>query len=781
MDALNERKGLRNIKMGFYVMEAAHDPDMTFEERVAEVKNIGKNAAADFARKFAGLNQWFTEYDAIYLLSFCKNYFICSEEGRDEEAEQGYLEFPFHYLEILQAFALAQPRSYAGKPLFDDVYRFKETMREIGKLSLWKMFDLPENVSTIEQINAYRIRIEMMSHTTAVRNWAYHHQMTRVTRDLAEKIKVEFKQVHNFCPVAFLELLEALADMVETKLNAHLNKIRAALSRQTHIELMEEYERQFPDVKVADRRQKENIWERSGKNLENVRAISLAHSDLYLDKIFSFNLDEIEIIARDFFTREQLTNLFDKLSYSFGDLKDTNQEHIILSNPVHQKPFIKIGEGEYFTSLWGILTHLSINLLENFVAENENLRTQYNKRKGEYLEDQVHELVEKGFPNAAIYKGCKWELSDDKQYETDSIIVLGSFILIIEAKSGSVTPAARRAAPDRLKKTLEQLIEEPSDQALRLIQYMKDNSSIILDSENKGRITIDTTTLKYFIPLGVTLSHFGVLSTNLKLLIEGELLNKKIYQLAPSISLTDLQLVFDFLPLETSKLHYLQRRRELELYMEYIADEMDLLAFYLDTGFNLGKSEYSKEYKFNLILKSKELDPYIINTAQGLVTQKPESNVTQWWKDILNRLAEQRPPTWLETSYILLNFMKEEQEKLEAALKALVREILAGKMEHKHNWIIGATSNENRKFITIAYPYLSKHRKERNAMMEDIISNNYDDKIKGIVVMAINIEKAHYPYSVLCSLLSPKLFESNFQEMLNINRVKIEDENDPFY
>src|SRR5690606_23807012 len=107
----------------------------------------------------------------------------------------GYLEFPFHYLEILQAFALVQPRSYSGKPLLDEVYTFKKTMQQIGKLALWKMFHLPENVSTIEQVNAYRIRIEMMSHTTAVRNWAYHHQMTKVTRDLAEKIKDEFKKI----------------------------------------------------------------------------------------------------------------------------------------------------------------------------------------------------------------------------------------------------------------------------------------------------------------------------------------------------------------------------------------------------------------------------------------------------------------------------------------------------------------------------------------------------------------------------------------------------------
>src|SRR3990170_414919 len=102
MDKLNERKGLRNIKMGFYPVEVTHDPGTTFEQRLEEVRAIGKKAAADFAEKFAALNRWFTEHDSLYLLSFCKNYFVCSPEGYDEEAEKGYLEFPFHYLEILQ-------------------------------------------------------------------------------------------------------------------------------------------------------------------------------------------------------------------------------------------------------------------------------------------------------------------------------------------------------------------------------------------------------------------------------------------------------------------------------------------------------------------------------------------------------------------------------------------------------------------------------------------------------------------------------------------------------
>ncbi|TXJ27614.1 MAG: NERD domain-containing protein [Chitinophagaceae bacterium] len=766
MDDPKRSKPLDPVKMGLYEIAAEDFGEQTWDERVAEIRNIGRKASLDFAEKYASLNSWFKEYDALYLLSFCKNYFVVTEEGHDEEAEKGHLEFPPYFLEILQAFALAQRRSISGKPLLDDVYTFKQCMREIGDLSILKMFDIPQQLASLAQVNAYKVRMEMMAHTTAVRNWAYHHQMLKVTGDLAREVKDEFNSVHGFCPEAFLNLLNKLAHEVENKLNIHAAKVRKALRQTSHIMLMEEYERQFPGVKSSGQSQKENIWERAGKDLESLRGMFLAHSDLRLEEIFTFSINEIVLLSNNAFTKEKVLKLFNELSLSFGDINNLNQDFFILDNPVHQKPFIKLSDDEFYTSLWGILPHLSIGLLESFISKNAGLIEIYNKRKGAYLENQLYELAKKSFPSGEIYKSVKWQLDNHTQFENDLLIILPPFVLVIEAKSGSITPAAKRGAPDRLTKTLKQLVEEPSDQALRFIEQMKGKTTITIETENQGKTHLDTTKLQYFIPLGVTLSHLGIISTNLKLLIEGELTDKKIYQLAPSISFTDLEHVFDLLPLEASKLHYLQRRREFELHVDYAADELDLLAFYLENGFNIGNAEYSKEYRFNLLLKSKEIDPFIINTAQGFVCQKPEPNLTQWWKDILKQLSERKPPNWLETSYILLNFMKEEQEQLEQSLKAMVREILEGKLTHKHNWVIGSTVNEQRKFIMIVYPYLSKYRNERDGMMSDIIESNYKPNIKGIVILAINIEKAHYPYSVFCSTLSPQLFESHFTEMI---------------
>src|SRR3546814_19654798 len=88
---------------------------------------------------------------------------------------------------------------------------------------------------------------------------------------------------------------------------------------------------------------------------------------------------------------------------------------------------------------------------------------------------------------------------------------------------------------------------------------------------------------------------------------------------------------------EVEKVHYLSRRREFEAHMDYEGDELDLLGFYLDNGFNIGDTEYSQDIVLNMALKSKELDPYFVGSREGHPVPKHRLAMTDWWDAILNR------------------------------------------------------------------------------------------------------------------------------------------------
>jgi hypothetical protein len=116
---------------------------------------------------------------------------------------------------------------------------------------------------------------------------------------------------------------------------------------------------------------------------------------------------------------------------------------------------------------------------------------------------------------------------------------------------------------------------------------------------------------------------------------------------------------------EMPKLHYLGRWAEFEQNAIYLGDECDLLGFYLDTGFNIGSQEFSKE-PFNIMRLSKVLDPYFMREVTGIDSPKPTRCLAQWRCDLLARLEDRSIPRWTEASYALLNFIYENQQVFEA-------------------------------------------------------------------------------------------------------------------
>lgn len=760
----NPFKNYHNYELNF-----GHD--MTFEERVKAVREIGKKSEENFKSKYETINHWFTDdYDQLYILSFCLRYFLLSEEGYDEEAATGSLSFAPHYLEILQALSLTHERNYSARPLMNNVEKLKSDMKDIGTLIQTKLLNIPLDIKTEKDITTYRIRTDVMGYNMAVRNWAYYHQMQTVMGEMAKLVQDEFIKAHNVCPLAFINLLFTLSAKIEERINNHLNKLQSSLSKKDYLSIQTEYENVFERVTKSTIENKEHMWEMAGKDLTELRALLLAHSDLRLQQLFAFTPDEMANYSDGKLSVESINYLFSKLTYSFSDLKDCEKNYIILDNPTHNRPFINTEDG-YFSSLWTSIPHLSLSMLEYLVQENETLRERYNIQRAKYLESEIEILFRKSFPNAEIHKGSEWIGADGKKYENDLIVLIDTFAIVVEAKSGIMTKPAKRGAPDRLAKTIKELIEEPSEQALRFIEYLKTNKGELSLQTKTGCNKINAESINYFIPLGVTFYHLGVLGTNLKLLVKSGMTNKNIHELAPSISLTDLQIVFELLTTEAQKIHYFQRRRELEMQVEYFADELDLLGFYLDTSFDIGDMEGEGKAALNLTLKSKDLDPYIIGTAKGSSVKKPELKMTTWWKDILATMAKRKTKRWLEFSYILLNIHVENQRGLERQFKELVQRIKNNEIELEHNWVVFLTANKNRQFAIVAYPYKSKHLEERNKIFSEIINQAFDvnKNLKGVVVIGVNIDTEHYPYSALAGDLAENLLDNRFTTMSSFN------------
>jgi hypothetical protein len=256
------------------------------------------------------------------------------------------------------------------------------------------------------------------------------------------------------------------------------------------------------------------------------------------------------------------------------------------------------------------------------------------------------------------------------------------------------------------------------------------------------------------------LSNLGSIGCNLKKIIDAQVVSCKLEDLAPSISFNDLEIIFELLPFESEKIHYLSRRREFEAHLNFQGDEMDLFGFYLENGFNIGEAEYDNSMYIDLTLKSKEIDPFYIGKHRGINVTKPNLQKTKYWEDILTQI-ENRGAGWLQSSYILLNLPKEDQIRFEKNIQKLKESIIMGKCKERHNYMVMNCGPQRRLYVIIGFPYKNIDISERNDVINDIIVSFEDNKdIRGIIVLGYNLDKNQYPYSVMAGSLKTNFFDS---------------------
>lgn len=743
--------------------------DLSVAERRDAFRKVGKDAKQKFDRIYPQLLAWFDEFDALYLLSFCSLYFLADLEGIDREARDGKLDFYPNYLEILQAIALTRPRSNSPQPLIHRASELPILMSDITNSFQLRSQDIPEDLGETEYKKKFVLFL-LQSETAAIRNPAFSHQSKRYTQKIFSRINKVIETHYGIDPVKLVDALYQLVDRFELRLNFHLASVAYFRSGTHWKEVWARYREEFlrargtSDLSTSDEEGRK-IWDMSGRDLEQIKTALHFHSDLFLPNVFSFTLQEFEEFYGETGKEKELRTVLDAWSYEFGDLADETHEHFILGNPVLKRPIIKVESEAYFFPLTNIIGHILPAMMEVLV-QNAGSRVieKYNKAKANLLEDEVREHFSRRFPTAKIFRGSQWlDPSNLRTYENDLLIVVDRFAIVVECKSGAVDPPARRGGELRVIDTLKNLVVDPAKQAIRFIRFLSENRGIHHFNTVSGQVnTLDNTLVDHYVPLALSQEDLGTVSGNLRMCIEAGLIDDPPAIAVPSVSIHDLEVIFSILENEVEALHYLTRRAELENQIRYLGDEGDLLGFYLDTGFNLGEAETSGEYSFNLMLKSKELDPYFVARERGVSVQKPRLRLTKWWRDIIDYVIKRKIDHWTEVGLLMLNVPYEEQRSFERQFKTLSSRVKFKLPKEKYNWVSLETAPKDRSYLIAAFPYLTRDRIERNDMMKYILESMIDrDYLLGLLCIGIHAPSPKYPYNVIVYTDGSRVPEAN--------------------
>lgn len=605
--------------------------------------------------------------------------------------------------------------------------------------------------SKIDQEQQFIIEL-LRAHTQNVRNWGYFHYVVNIMKDLLEPLDKSFEKELGLRGSFLICLFEAVLSLYEARVNNHFDKLRAINNCQSIAELWEKYSSLFPNM-AGDSMKEDQFYREWKASLKQLKMMHIAHSDLQLSDLIEFKLDDLMSLLPQESDQNNLGKLLDMLSLPFGDLQNDKPEHFFLDNPIWKKPFIKFSLNSYLlpvpTSLFSHINEIIKNLV---MACSNDLISQYRKRRSDFLEKAIENTIKEKLPGALVYRNLiRRDPQTGQEIENDILVLFDSCALLIEAKSGMVTDIAKRGVLERVKKKIDELIVAPSMQSAKFADFIFQNSKIcFFKTKNGNEVTIDLSKVKKVLRLSVTLEDFATIQTFAAKFKEAGFIAPCL-ELAPTMVLSDFLVVMDILESPKFILHYLSRRPQFETNAEFMADEIDLLAFYCDTTFNIGPTEFDKT-KLVLLGMSKAIDTYYNAISSGLPSaKKPAPRLTQWWADILTTIEARHFDRWVEASLLLLNVAYKDQLKIKKYFKKITKNVHRNWRIPGHECAVILTSDVQQKeeaFVFFAYKQV--HFQTRHQLAQDIINKvSSQSHAKFYVVLGVNIDSDDYPYSFI--------------------------------
>jgi hypothetical protein len=313
-------------------------------------------------------------------------------------------------------------------------------------------------------------------------------------------------------------------------------------------------------------------------------------------------------------------------------------------------------------------------MFERLMCADAALLRAYEGARSDVLEDELEELLRKYFPAGRVLRQLTWtDSSAGTVYENDAVVIIDRIALLFEAKSGKVSAAARRGASDRLVREIKKLMIEPSEQSARLMNLLSRSRRQHSFTTTTGEQVVDSREIDIFVRVNITFNAIGPLSSRWPELVEASLI-KDAAVLAPTMGIADLDTVCELLKQQPTITHYLRRRAPFEKNASYVADEMDLFAFYLETGFNVGETEYDGT-RLMIYGMSDRLNSHFRRTPSGQSRTAPTVKRTKLFSKLISTLEDRRPPRWLEISFRLLEVAFSDQETIEGAMKPSIAKV----------------------------------------------------------------------------------------------------------
>ena len=717
------------------------------EQRRLAIDEIAEKCEREYQDALAELRVILGRHDPLLVLSqmSCYGLTVAVDEAAGmTKLDSDYEILPYH-IEILQALSLQiDPEDLSGEACSPHVIaQVWDQVKSMCEAHNYRKVD-PAGMDLPDEEKAVALTQELMRGATrAVRNWGYPHQTKRIARELYIPFDAKLLETRGFSGSDVFNVFQTIIAEVEVRQTAHRNTL-VELLRSVGTDrrlLVEGYHKLIGLDKEEAERFAEHI-ELKERPLEIVRSMVIGHYDLRLPDVYTFVASSLaESLGLD---KDRVNDILDEYALAWGTLSDYETEHLHLSNPVWKKPLVKLGGEEYFCALPAGFFSFVIPCMESVLSP---FAAEVSGRRAEYLESKVAQIVEQRFPGSAVKRNFKW-VDGGRTYETDLIAFIDSFALVIECKSGKVTPPALRGAPDRLRKHIQELLIDPNEQSLRLkrrLAFLGENPNAA--DPIRDEIGYDLGKIRKIVRVSVCLENLGLFQSSVKQLENTGWLPAD-FSPCPTMNLADFETVFDILEHPVQILHYMMKREALESSIGYVGSELDLLGWYLTTLLDIG--EFEPDVEINMIDMAGPLDVYYNSLDAGVMLEKPRPAISPLFGSVFSQLEERGMERWTEMGVALNMFSPDDQRKItKMAVKLKKRVHKNWRMPGHENVLIRIPSKASNHALAYVM-FKNGNAGQRREFMENAAARALEfEHVQTVVVIGRNIDRDDAAYHTI--------------------------------
>jgi hypothetical protein len=713
---------------------------MPLDARVAATKHVATLADTDYPKNLAELERLILDSQPMALLSILSTDNLAHPAGFNPEWDEKEPVLQ-HHVELVQSLSLKHKLEVFRRE-FPDI----ESICKLSKLVCEQFWQRRSNDISAELSHLERrkrgFQESLRVQTQAVRNWGYPQHIRTILTDLWAPLDKQFQQVWGVKPTSLITMIFKLIEESEEKLDQHRRALLSMVKQKSVAAAVASYKENFPLDETVDE------LTTAGLSLKLVQHELLARSTKWLSlTVHGFLEPEFITAYGEDIEWAALKKVLGLWSTSFGAMANINTDHLFMGSPIREKPFIAVSHDWFYLPIPNLLLSYLEDLLEQLCSGNKQLKESYDERRGRFLEEDLHARLAKAFPRAQVHRGSYFSIGSD-QFENDILIVIDGYAIIIEAKAANVSDSAKRAGP-KVEYYVEELVVKPAEQAARFQKYLEGHSGVLQFKTKRGVInTVDTNRIRKFIRLGVVLDDVS-LTWKWSDLRDAGLISEDLEPI-PIFFLADFHIILEMLERTCDKIHYFERRTWLVRNVRHEGDELDLLAFYFNTGLRFNFDQMSNDHKsfeIHVTGASRLFEPYYMAPLMNETCKKPMLHMEPWLQQLLERVENIDQPRWTEVGQLLLNIEHENQKtiakKISITRKQLSKQSgpASGSIAFKNTW-----TTPDELFVILVHKNFD--RQERNKLVQQLCEHGFNQSdAQWAVAVAFEPTEREFPKS----------------------------------